>query len=276
MLVVVAFLTGDVLANQIDQYYDPAQILGPNGCQAAGCSVTSISNDASAAQIFTAGLSGTLDHVDLFLGSFSGTVPVGISIYSSSNGTPSDNSSDLLANTLLPLSMIPSIYPGGWVSVDFSTLAVDLEKGSIYSIVLSRSVFDGSSVAWWGSATDPYTGGNFYSKLTFGPNAGRWIEPNLASTGEHIDLGFRTIMSSVPEPATLFLLSIGLAGLGFLRLMAFPSGGSSPNTLAGLLYFLHCRVSGLNAWYWQPSPSFAEPEPAVTPFQLDCAHEAEP
>jgi len=52
--------------------------------------------------------------------------------------------------------------------------------------------------------------------LTFGSNAGNWYEPNFSSTGEHIDMGFKTIISSVPEPETYTLMLIGLGLIGFV------------------------------------------------------------
>jgi hypothetical protein len=210
---VLALLASSVCAGTIT-LFDPTPLISTTGCIAPGCAVTSISNDAKAAQTFTAPVGGMLLDIRLFGGNFfGGSVPLEVGIYKTVSGLPSDSTTDMLGSVLLPLNQLPDEYPGNWFTVNFSSENIILSADDIYGVVLSKATYDGTSVAWWGSAYDPYSGGNFYSKIQWLGNT--WREPFLSATGEHLDMALAVTISSVPEPTTILLLMSGLVVLFF-------------------------------------------------------------
>jgi len=140
----------------LDQAYDLAGLLTPQG-NCDGCSVGSIGTNEALAQTFTAGISGKLDGVDLFIGSGTGTNSLLVDIYITAGGLPVDNPSGLLGRVVLPASAIPTIYPGLWTQVDFSANEVYLQVASQYAIRIAMQGNENNSiVAWWGKAPGPY------------------------------------------------------------------------------------------------------------------------
>lgn len=150
--------------------------------------------DNTCAQTFVPGVSGTLDHIDVNLGSaYPNTVPVTVSVVETAVTVPSG---DVLGSVCIEdIGM-----KGGWITFDFHSQSIALTDGTLYGIVVAAdepiSTYPGIS---WGyqSSGDPYTAGACW-----------WNQPSgwmLAGTGA--DAAFKTYM--VPEPTTALLLGVG-------------------------------------------------------------------
>ncbi|MDX6616502.1 MAG: hypothetical protein QOD60_1593 [Solirubrobacterales bacterium] len=133
----------------------------------------------SAAQTFTAGLSGGVDQVDLDLGTSGGTptAPLNVEIRDVSGGFPGIL---VLASHSVPaFSGAPA-----FMSINFATPA-PVVAGTQYAIV-AYSGADFSNVYTWSQSTtaDPYAGGAGFRTLS-SPPSGAW----MPVTG---DLAFKT------------------------------------------------------------------------------------
>jgi hypothetical protein len=107
------------------------------------------------AQTFTAGLSGTLTEVDVYI--LGPAEPLTVKIEGvNGNGTPND--SDVLTTTTVPGADIK----GGWLAVALSTPSV---KGDHYAIVLASPDNPGNEgTAWYLSATSYSGGGDWFNE----------------------------------------------------------------------------------------------------------------
>jgi hypothetical protein len=204
-LVVVSFAVAlSAEASVVDQ------VNNPPANRYAGMNFN-IANGEMGAQTFTAGLTGKLDSVDLFISLIGGSATVDVDVRQLTNGLPSNNQSDVLGKSILQASLIPSRDLPDWTKFDFSAQGLVLQKGAQYAIVLSRGAFDNNSVAWFG-AEQTYADGIYYHH---NPNSTFSYWYDLDSRG--YDLGFRTNMATpvaaVPVPATAWLLGSGLLGL---------------------------------------------------------------
>ena len=138
----------------------------------------------SSAQTFTAGLTGGVDRVDLFLGGTTvlPTAPVTVEIRDTSSGTPG---STVLASASVPSASV-SPY-GSWVEVDFSSPA-PVTSGTQYAIV----AYTGDNgtfpyYVWAGGLGDPYSGGASWDSTSSPPTT--WTEyPNF-------ELAFKTYVT---------------------------------------------------------------------------------
>jgi hypothetical protein len=121
----------------------------------------------SGAQTFTAGLSGALDRVDLYLSAFSGDAsPLTVEIRNVASGLPGPS---VLASASVAPSSISEL--GGWVEVDFATPAA-VQSGGQYAIVAYAS---GSDRYRWSSASGSYSRGQWFITHSSPPDSS-WLD----------------------------------------------------------------------------------------------------
>jgi hypothetical protein len=149
-------------------------------------SFVSIYLGQSAAETFTAGLSGGVDQVDLHIGTTGGPLPTGplsVEIRGASGGAPD--------STVLASHSVPAFNGApAFLSIKFSTPA-PVVAGTQYAIV-AYSGADFSNVYKWSLSTvaDPYAGGAGFRTLT-SPPSGSW----MPVTG---DFAFKTYVAPTP------------------------------------------------------------------------------
>jgi hypothetical protein len=164
-LLLVALLPGSTLAiptSNLDQHNDPATPL----------STYWVGSESDLAQTFTAGKSGLLSGVDLYVRNENGSASLTVSIEATTSGLPTGSA---LASASSTVSS-----PAGWVHFSFPT-PLSVVKDTVYAIVFNT----GGNGAWFGS-TNTYPGGQAFIA---GPP---WTAPvNLA------DFAFRTYVDTV-------------------------------------------------------------------------------
>jgi hypothetical protein len=183
----------------VDQVYDVGVLPYDDGTTAVG-----IKDTSPAWQTFTVGIAGQLAKVDLGVyATLSQSVPLTVGITSTNGGQPDLTPAGLLASRTVEASEVPVIPAPGEVdeyfslSVDFSAELLDVAAGEHLAIVV-RTDLDSLVYSWWvnkGEAVDGYPGG-------------KSVLPALAFR----DSQFRTVVDTVPEPATLTLAGLALFG----------------------------------------------------------------
>jgi hypothetical protein len=140
----------------------------------------------SVAQTFTAGLSGGIDQVDLYLGKISApTAPLNVEIRNVSAGDPG---SLTLATASVPASSVPGTAV--FVPISFTTHA-SVAPGTQYAIVASSSTTSGNEYTWSRglSTSDPYPGGVLFVSPT--SSSGPW------TPSPTVDMAFKTYVAQV-------------------------------------------------------------------------------
>ena len=176
----------------------------------ANASNTAVANQFWAAQTFTAGVTGSLDHVDLNLSrSTCDPGPLTVQIRTTSGGLPT---STVLATATLPSSSVSSTGPS-YVSVPFTQPPPSV-SGAQYAIVIGDlTAPSGCSYTWFGNTGNPYAEGqgelsssNGESPWTADPtndfNFVTYVvpgEPPLATTAEptHVQRQWATLRGTV-------------------------------------------------------------------------------
>ena len=173
-----ALTPGIALAGTLDQ-----QQPGNNG------TYNGIDSSVSFAQSFTAGVSGGLDQVDLYLSAPpTPASPLNVEIRDFYVGAPGGI---VLASHSLPASS----FSAGFVSVKFATPA-PVVAGTQYAIVAYTSSPGSNPYLWFETTTNPYAGGNKFAG-TSPPSLGTWTP--FAGT----DFAFKTyVVPPVTTPAT--------------------------------------------------------------------------
>jgi hypothetical protein len=168
---------GTALADTLDQQQ-------PNSDGGAAVFATE-----SLAQTFTAGLTGPLDRVELFLvaDSSSPDAPMTVEIRDVSGGSPG---TAVLAAGSVPQSAVSST--DAWVPITFAT-AAPVTAGTQYSIVVYSSVDNSHRYLWGITFPNPYpAGANFFQIVS--PPGPAWTPTALDG-----DQAFKTYVD-VPAP----------------------------------------------------------------------------
>jgi hypothetical protein len=162
-------------------------------------------------QTFTAGMSGQLESIDVYLSDFSTLGPNPIA-----PTYPSTVSVVNLVGAVPSGSVLGEVYVEEFVyefnNVDFLSEWVFLMAGTQYGIVISNDdpdPWDEGSVGWGMADSDVYSGGSLWNwHFDVG-----WNQDYLlpAYDFSKMDAAFRTYM--VPETATIILLGVGVLAL---------------------------------------------------------------
>jgi hypothetical protein len=140
----------------------------------------------SFAQTFTAGLTGQLGEVELFLGKSAGTEPLEVQIRNV-EATDAPGKEVLAKQTVAPSSSTE------WSAIVFSSPA-QVVSGTQYAIVVYESPATGS-FEWNGEVGNPYTRGAAWFQGE-APPLGKWIEAE--SVLRFTDFAFKTYVQQLP------------------------------------------------------------------------------
>ena len=173
------FAPGSALAGTLDQQQTSADVNG-----------AAVSNGLSLAQTFTAGISGGLDQVDLWLQQSGTPPPSTVEIRDTSAGIPG---TAVLATASLPGSALGP-PPGTFIPVTFAAPA-PVTAGTQYAIVLYNPGTGGNGLAWsFQNSGDPYQPGGIFQSSDPLPPGGNWT-----SSGVNNDLAFKTYVTPVTQ-----------------------------------------------------------------------------
>ncbi|WP_156314017.1 MBG domain-containing protein [Lysinibacillus sp. ZYM-1] len=135
-------------------------------------------------QSFTAGLSGYLNKVDLYMADYgSSAIVFTLSIYSGESVSGSALATATFSSKDIPYN------PGGWVSVLFDK-PTQVQAGLQYTMLLTSSIGDTPQTAWKVYNSDVYGGGQAYTENNWSNN----------------DFGFITYVGQSPSDYTTSLV----------------------------------------------------------------------
>lgn len=148
---------------------------------------TPVSPTEALAQTFTAGRSGRLDRVDLFLGDPGSdpATPLTVELRTTAAAAPNGPAGDVLASTTVPGSAVPANTSAAFVGVTFAT-APQVTAGQRYAIVAHTSGM--ALYFWFRGGADPYPNGALFGASS---PSGPW-------TAFPTDAAFRTYVESAP------------------------------------------------------------------------------
>ena len=156
----------------------------------------SVGGSSWVAQTFTAGITGSLDQVDLFLFRVASPGDLTLQIQGTSGGVPSGS---VLASTTVAEASVTQATGGSnprfsWISAPLSPSA-QVTAGQRYAIVLSAPAAAGINFYGWGVGDflSPYSGGNVVLSITSGSMWGAF-----AFIFDSWDTAFKTYVTSLP------------------------------------------------------------------------------
>lgn len=155
-------------------------------------------------QSFTTSISGILDSVDIFV-LRQAEVPLcanlSVEIFAAYEGLPIGSS---LANVTIPELSVPLGF--SFFNVDFHYFSISVDVGTQFAILLHNDVENPNTIYETAANNGSYTGG------TFGLDIGGGFY-----SIENYDLLFKTYVSTVPIPASIYFLVSGLFFLNIFR-----------------------------------------------------------
>ena len=191
----------------LDQSFIPPT--SPTAAQGIAASPT-LSFTLNTAQTFKVGLAGILPSAEVFVSSTSGTV-LDWDVRPTSAGVPLNSDGSALASGSVTLAGTGF----GFVTLDLSSFSLSVAVGQQLAIVLSTP---NGLISWGGNSAGGYADGGSYQRSS------TFINFDWTVTQASTDLGFKTFVEmsetgggEVPEPATLALFGLGLAGMGCMR-----------------------------------------------------------
>lgn len=150
----------------------------------------------SLAATFTAGATGALVRVDLFLSKQEPSLPLSVEITAVNSGEEPESANVLAATTVPATEVHESVAGGSFVPITFAPAAA-VTAGTKYAIVAYTL---GSGFYYWGgSRTDVYAGGSSWLSKTSPPST--W-QP-FPGFPPGLDFAFKTYVAPPPKPTAL-------------------------------------------------------------------------
>jgi hypothetical protein len=164
------------------------------------------------AEVFHVGIAGVLSHVDLQVGGSRSTS--GNLIFEIRNvdafGLPVSDNVPVIASKVFSPSTVPnfvSMKPGQFVSVDLLSAGIHVRAGDALALVLRSPAADPDTYGWFQVFS------SFPGRDALYRKNGVWVDLHSAT-----NLGFRTFVTVVPEPASQLLAGVALLCVSALSL----------------------------------------------------------